>query len=120
MKMLSEDIKNRSFKTSYLLCGDEAYLRTQYRNRLMNALADPQDTMNVSRFEGKNIRPEEIIDLAETLPFFADRRVAQRQFTSFFHQGLYPSFHGGFAVYGRFSGFTLRPALASRACQGQS
>ena len=59
MKMLSEDIKNRSFKTSYLLCGDEAYLRTQYRNRLMNALADPQDTMNVSRFEGKNIRPED-------------------------------------------------------------
>ena len=69
MKMLAEDIKNQAFKTSYLLYGEEAYLRSQYRDRLKNALVDPQDTMNLSHFEGKSIRPEEIIDLAETLPF---------------------------------------------------
>ncbi len=84
MKMLSEDIKNGSFKSSYLLCGEEAYLRTQYRNRLLGALADPQDTMNVSRFEGKGIRPEELIDLAETLPFFAERRVILVENSGFF------------------------------------
>lgn len=84
MKMLTEDIKNKSFKTSYLLCGEEAYLRTQYRNRLMNALSDPQDTMNVSRFQGKGIRPEELIDLAETLPFFASRRVILVEDSGFF------------------------------------
>ena len=75
MKMLAEDIKNGSFKSSYLLYGEEAYLRTQYKNRLKNALADPSDTMNFSRFEGKGINPAEIISLAETLPFFAERRL---------------------------------------------
>ena len=74
MKMLAEDIKNGSFKSSYLLYGEEAYLRTQYKNRLKNALADPSDTMNFSRFEGKGINPAETITLAVTLPSSAERR----------------------------------------------
>lgn len=84
MKMLAEDIKNGSFKNAYLLCGEEAYLRTQYKNRLKNALADPNDTMNVSHFQGKGINPREIIDLAETLPFFAERRLILIEDSGFF------------------------------------
>ena len=84
MKMLAEDIKNGSFKSSYLLYGEEAYLRTQYKNRLKNALADPSDTMNFSRFEGKGINPAEIISLAETLPFFAERRLILIEDSGFF------------------------------------
>lgn len=75
MKMLMEDIKNSKFKRVYLLTGEEVYLRNQYKKRLRNALLDPEDTMNASYFEGKGINPREIIDLAETMPFFADRRV---------------------------------------------
>ena len=75
MKMLMEDIKNRQFKRVYLLTGEEIYLRNQYRKRLREALTDPEDTMNVSVYEGKGINPKEIIDLAETMPFFAERRV---------------------------------------------
>ena len=41
MKMLAEDIKNGNFKTAYLFCGEEAYLRNQYKNRLAQALCDP-------------------------------------------------------------------------------
>ena len=84
MKMLAEDIKNGAFKTSYLLYGEEAYLRSQYRDRLKNALTEPQDTMNIAHFEGKGVRPEEIIDLAETLPFFAPRRVILIENSEFF------------------------------------
>lgn len=73
--MLMEDIKNRQFKKIYLLTGEEVYLRNQYRKRLREALVDPEDTMNCSVFEGKNVNPREIIDLAETMPFFAERRV---------------------------------------------
>lgn len=73
--MLMEDIKNAKFKRVYLLTGEEVYLRNQYKKRLRNALLDPEDTMNASYFEGKGINPREIIDLAETMPFFADRRV---------------------------------------------
>lgn len=84
MKMLAEDIKNGVFKNSYLLCGEEAYLRTQYKNRLKQALSSPDDTMNVSHFEGKGINPNEIIDLAETLPFFAERRLILIENSGFF------------------------------------
>lgn len=84
MKMLAEDIKNQSFKKVYLLFGDEAYLRSQYKNRLITALADPGDTMNVSRFEGKGINPSEIIGLADTLPFFTERRVILVENSGFF------------------------------------
>lgn len=75
MKMLIEDMKNRQFKKIYLLTGEEVYLRNQYKKKLRNALLDPEDTMNAAFFGGKGIDPKEIIDLAETMPFFADRRV---------------------------------------------
>lgn len=83
MKMLLEDIKKRQFKKVYLLTGEEIYLRNQYKKRLQDALLDPEDTMNRSSFEGKGINPKEIIDLAETLPFFADRRVILIQDSGF-------------------------------------
>ncbi len=84
MKMLTEDIKNGHFKRVYLLCGEEAYLRNQYKNRLTEALCDPDDSMNFSRFEGKTIVPSEIISLADTLPFFAERRVILIEDSGFF------------------------------------
>lgn len=75
MKTIDEDIKRGQFKTAYLLYGDESYLKKQYKDKLVKALVAEGDTMNFSAYEGKGINPKEIIDLAETLPFFADRRV---------------------------------------------
>lgn len=84
MLKLKEDIKNGIFRKAYLLCGEEVYLRKMYRDRLLQALTDPTDTMNVSRYEGKGINQKEIIDLAETLPFFAERRVILMENSGFF------------------------------------
>jgi DNA polymerase-3 subunit delta len=42
---------------------------------LKEAFVSPEDTMNYSYYEGKGINVNEIIDLAETMPFFSDRRV---------------------------------------------
>lgn len=75
MKSLNEDIKTGQFKNVYLLYGDEAYLKRQYKERLTKAMVKEGDTMNYSYYEGKNISVPEVIDLAETMPFFADRRV---------------------------------------------
>ena len=75
MQQLIQDLKNQSYKQMYLLYGEEDYLRKQYRDKLKEALVSPDDTMNYHYFEGKDINVGEIIDLAETLPFFADRRV---------------------------------------------
>lgn len=75
MKTIDADIKAGTFAPVYLLYGEEAYLKKQYKEKLKKALLPEGDTMNISVFQGKDIRPGEIIDLAETMPFFADRRV---------------------------------------------
>jgi len=36
MKSLQEDIKNQDFKKVYLLCGEEDYLKKQYKEKLKN------------------------------------------------------------------------------------
>ena len=75
MKTIDNDIKNMDFKKVYLLYGQERYLIKQYRDKLIKAMVNDGDSMNFSSFEGDGINQKEIIDLAETLPFFADRRV---------------------------------------------
>ena len=75
MQKLLQDIKNKDFSQIYLLHGEEAYLRKQYRDKLKESLIDEGDTMNNHYYEGKDTKIEEIIDLAETLPFFSDKRV---------------------------------------------
>ncbi len=75
MKSIDEDIKSGSFQLVYLLYGEESYLKRQYGQKLRQALVKSDDTMNASYYEGKNVNPGEMIDLAETLPFFAERRL---------------------------------------------
>lgn len=75
MKRINEDIKTGNFSQIYLLTGTEDYLRTQYQKRLQTALLGDADEMNLSLFEGKDIPQAQIVDLAETMPFFADRRI---------------------------------------------
>lgn len=75
MKSINEDIKAGQYKQMYLLYGEEDYLRKQYRDKLKNAILAKEDAMNRSCFEGKEVDVPKIIDLAETLPFFADRRL---------------------------------------------
>ena len=87
MKTIDEDIRNGQFQGVYLLCGEEAYLKKQYKDKLKHAMIPEDDTMNFSAFEGKSINPKEIIDLAETLPFFADRRVILIENSGFFKNG---------------------------------
>ncbi len=75
MKQINDDIKKGNFKQVYLLYGEERYLRRQYREKLRKALSEDGDTMNTHFYEGKDLPVGEVIDLAETLPFLANRRV---------------------------------------------
>ena len=84
MKSLNEDLKTGQFKNIYLLYGEEAYLKKQYKDRFMKAMLPEGDTMNLAYYEGKNTNPKEIIDLAETLPFFSERRLIVLENTGFF------------------------------------
>lgn len=84
MKSINEDIKNNDFKQIYLLYGEEVYLKKLYKNKLRKALVAEDDNMNATSFEGKGINPNEVIDLSETLPFFADRRLIIIENSGFF------------------------------------
>lgn len=84
MKSLNEDLKTGNFSQIYLLYGEENYLKKQYKERFVKALLPEGDTMNYAHYEGKGIDAREVIDLAETMPFFAERRVLVFENTGFF------------------------------------
>lgn len=84
MKNIQADIKSGNFKQAYLLYGDEAYLKQQYKHNLVKALNPDGDTMNFNHYEGKGVDVKQLIDLCETMPFFADRRVILLEDTGFF------------------------------------
>lgn len=75
MKNIKEHIKQNQFKSVYLLYGQEAYLKNLYKNKLKAAILGNSDEMNFSYFEGKSIDLAKVIDIANTLPFFHDKRL---------------------------------------------
>lgn len=75
MQIIKEHIKQNQYKPVYLLYGSEAYLKKLYRNKLKDGILDGADSMNYSYFEGKGIEESRVIEMAETLPFFAERRL---------------------------------------------
>lgn len=75
MKTIDMDIKNGQLKQVYLLYGEERYLIRQYRDKLKKAIIDPDDTMNIASYEGGDVDVKDIIIAADTMPFFAERRL---------------------------------------------
>lgn len=86
MQRLVQDMKTGELNHIYLLYGAEAYLRKQYRDRLKEAIIG-DDTMNYHYYEGKDIPVGEVIDQAETLPFFAERRLIVIENSGLFKSG---------------------------------
>lgn len=86
MERLKNDIKTSQFQHAYLLYGEEAYLRKYYKNALKAAIIG-DDNMNYSYFEGKDTEPRAILDMAQTLPFFAQRRMILVENSGFFKSG---------------------------------
>ncbi len=87
METILEDIKTGQFKSVYLLYGEETYLLRQYRQRLRSALSDPEDTVNTTVFSGRDLDAGQIIDLAETMPLFAEHRCILVDDSGFFKKG---------------------------------
>ncbi len=84
MQNINKDIKSNCFKRVYLLYGEEAYLKKSYKKKLIQAIIPEGDTMNFHAYEGKSIPVKEIIDLAETMPFFSEYRLILMENTGFF------------------------------------
>ena len=87
MAILNQQINKKEFSRIYLLGGTEPYLIYQYRDKLVEALIDPNDTMNFIVYKGENTKPEDIIEFASTMPFFTERRVVLVENSNFFKNG---------------------------------
>ncbi len=75
MTVVGNDISRNEYKSAYLLCGEEAYLRNYYKNSLKKALVSEGDTLNYAYFEGTGTNPDEVAGLLLTMPFMAEHRV---------------------------------------------
>lgn len=84
MKNIKEHIKTHQFKPVYLLYGSEAYLKKLYRDKLVTAILGEMDEMNYNYYDGKGIDVANIIGIAETLPFFREKRVIVIENSGFF------------------------------------
>lgn len=84
MKSIDADIKNGNFKNIYFLIGVEPYLIYQYRDKLVAALAAGDDGLNLRHYKGEAPDMNELIEYADTVPFFAPRRVIVLEDTGLF------------------------------------
>lgn len=75
MKTIKEDIRTGNFRRAYLLYGSEAYLKRLYRDKLKEGVLAGGDAINFSPFEGKGIDGGKVVQIGQTLPFFAARRL---------------------------------------------
>lgn len=87
MNLINADIQSQSFAKIYLMGGSEKYLLYQFRDNLVNALIDKEDTMNFVVYKGEDAKADSIIEFASTMPFFADRRVVLVENSGFFKDG---------------------------------
>lgn len=75
MYNINNHIKNKTYKHIYLICGPERYLVRQFRNKLKTALMEGSDEMNLLVADDSKNVVDEVIDFADTLPFFGERRL---------------------------------------------
>ncbi len=75
MKSIENDIANGNIKNIYLLMGVEPYLINQFRDKLVDALVGKEDEINYKKLTGSDFITTEMIEFADTIPFFAEHRV---------------------------------------------
>lgn len=83
MQILNQDIKEKKFRPVYLLYGEESYLKQSYKKHLREAVV-ADDTINYTVFEGKGIDVGEVIAMADTMPFFSEKRLILIEDSGFF------------------------------------
>lgn len=87
MKNIINDIEKNELKRVYLIYGEEKYLVRNMKHRLIDGIVSNDDNMNYSKFTGKDCTAKEVIEIADTLPFFAEHRVVLLEDTGWMKSG---------------------------------
>ena len=73
---VKEDIKKGEFKSIYLLCGEEDYLRDIYKNDIIKKVLDPGlKDFNYKEFTSKKPLPEEMDDFISCYPCMSEKKI---------------------------------------------
>ena len=75
MSRIDEDIKSGSLSGVYLLYGEEDYLKRYYRNAIKKAVLPDDDNVNINVWYGKDVDIPQVAEQANTVPFFAEKRL---------------------------------------------
>lgn len=65
----------QTLSNCYLLYGQENWIKDQIVSYLKEQTLPGEDLMNYTAFEGKEVNVEQIIDIGETMPFFAEYKL---------------------------------------------
>ncbi len=84
MANIEDHIKTESYCPAYLFYGEENLLKRQSRDQLLAALVRPGDTMNFTKYEGKQKDFAAIVSQSQTAPFLAKYRVILLENTAAF------------------------------------
>ena len=83
-EQLKKDLSSGEFRRCYLLFGSERYLRNFYEKKLITALGGSREDMNTNIFDTNPVAASDVISQAQTLPFFAERRIVVVRYSGFF------------------------------------
>ncbi len=83
-KELNKELKAGCPAQAYLLYGDEPYLIHNYARRVCSCIGDLSDSMNSAVYRGTGIDIASLISIADTLPFFKERRLILIENSGFF------------------------------------
>ena len=82
---LKSDIKLNTPGRFYIFCGEEAYLRRHWLDKLRAAVVeDFAEAFNFHRFNAGTITPQAVLDSLEALPMMAQRSMIQIDDVNFF------------------------------------
>lgn len=71
---LKQDLEAGTAENAYIFCGEEAYLRDHYMNRLREVLVSgPFSEFNYHKLDGKTLTVQELTEAAEAMPMMAER-----------------------------------------------
>lgn len=74
LRQLKADLKSGDYRTLYVFCGEEAYLREYYLRQLTQKLTGGVgDAFNQHRFNAENLSVEAFSDAVEAVPMMAER-----------------------------------------------
>lgn len=84
LEQLKKDLASGNIRKAYLLFGSERYLRNFYEKKLLAAMGGSRDDMNTNIYDTSPVSTSDIIDQAQTMPFFAENRVIVVRYSGFF------------------------------------